>query len=250
MRKFNVIAAIFGLGLGFAAAAPAANAASLIPQQEGEIQLTNLQVLDPTKAINTSGLGFKVTSKQFDFDNKQKVNYGLSRLFVDKKGTENSYGTGTGAVKFKAKDGGTTEALGEHWFRAAAIQTDGKASEGGELEVGRFLFEFDKMLEEITLEFFDVEKSPFSGILEINGQTVNKFLAAGKDGNKQSLKFNNVSSLVLQLGKDDGKGSGDGVTLSGIEVVQSVPEPTTTLSLGALALVGMFGVKKRKKFAN
>ena len=38
MRKLNVIAAIFGLGLGFAAAAPAANATNLIPQREGEIE--------------------------------------------------------------------------------------------------------------------------------------------------------------------------------------------------------------------
>ena len=49
---------------------------------------------------------------------------------------------------------------------------------------------------------------------------------------------------MIQLGKDDGKGKGDGVTLSGIK---SVPEPTTTISLGALAVAGMFGVKKRKK---
>ena len=250
MRKFNVIAAIFGLGLGFAAAAPAANAASLIPQQEGEIQLTNLQALDPSQAIDTSGLGFSVTSQQFDFDNSQKVNYGLSRLFVDSKGTANSYGTGIGAVKFKAQDGGTTEGDGEFWLRAAAIQTDGKASEKGELEVGRFLFEFDKMLDEITLDFFDSETSNFSGILQVNGQTVNDFLVAGADGNVQSKTLKNVKSLVLQLGKDNGEGKGDGVTISGVEIVKSVPEPTTTLSLGALAVVGMFGVKKRKKFAN
>ncbi len=250
MRKFNVIAAIFGLGLGFAAAAPAANAASLIPQREGEIQLTNLQVLDPSKAINTSGLGFKVTSQQFDFDNSQRVNYGFSRLFVDSKGTADTYGTGIGAVRFQANDGGTNEAEGQFWLRAAAIQDNGKASQKGELEVGRFLFEFDKMLDEITLDFFDSETSNFSGILEVNGQTVNDFLLAGADGNVQSKTLKNVKSLVLQLGKDDGKGSGDGVTISGVEVVQSVPEPTTTLSLGALAMVGMFGVKKRKKFAN
>ncbi|WP_414624858.1 LEVG family PEP-CTERM protein [Calothrix sp. CCY 0018] len=248
MRKFNVIAAVLGLGLGFAAAAPAANAASLIPQQEGEIQLTNLQVLDPNQAINTSDFGFSVTSLLFDTDNSQQVNYGLSRLFVDAKGTANSYGTGTGAVKFKTRDGGTTEGDGEFWLRAAAIQTDGVASEGGELEVGRFRFDFERVLDEITIDFFDTETSLFSGILEVNGQSVEDFLAAGADGNVQSKTLSNVKSLVLQLGKDDGKGKGDGVTISGVEIVKSVPEPTTTFSLGALAVAGMFGVKKRKNF--
>ena len=94
MRKLNFIAAIFGLGLGFAAAAPAANAASLIPQQEGEIMLENLSVLDEDQAIDTSELGFSVTSLLFDTDSSQDVNYGLSRLFVDAKGTENDYGDG------------------------------------------------------------------------------------------------------------------------------------------------------------
>ena len=242
MRKFNVIAAIFGLGLGFAAAAPAANATSLIPQQEGEIQLTNLQTLDSDQTIDTSDLGFSVTSLLFDNDNSQRVNYGLSRLFVDAKGTENDYGDGF--IKFGASDGGTTEADNQFWLRAAAIQKNGVASEGGELEVGRFLFEFDEVLNNVSLDFFDSESSPFSGVLEVNGQSVDNFLESGEDGNTQSITLNNVSSLVIQLGKDNGRGSGDGVTLSGIK---SVPEPTTTFSLGALAVAGMFGVKKRKQ---
>ncbi|MCJ8283080.1 MAG: LEVG family PEP-CTERM protein [Rivularia sp. ALOHA_DT_140] len=241
MRKFNIIAAILGLGLGFAAAAPAANAASLIPEQEGEIQLKNLQVLDPNQAIDTSDLGFSVTSLMFDNDSSQDVNYGLSRLFVDAKGTENDYGNGF--IRFGASDGGTTEEENQFWLRAAAIQTDGVASEGGELEVGRFLFEFEEELNTVSLDFFDTESSPFSGILEVNGQSMEEFLEAGEDGNTQTITLNNVSSFVIQLGKDNGRGSGDGVTLSGI---QSVPEPTTTISLGALAVAGMFGVKKRK----
>lgn len=244
MRKLNVIAAIFGLGLGFAAAAPAANATSFIPQQEGEIILENLDALDDNQAISTSDLGFSVTSLLFDTDSSQDVNYGLSRLFVDAKGTENSYTDGSTSITFGASDGGTND--GGFMLRAAAIETDGTASENGELEVGRFLFEFDEVQDKISLDFFDSESSPFSGILEVNGQSMEEFLAAGEDGNTQTLTLNNVSSFVVQLGKDDGKGKGDGVTLAGI---QSVPEPTTTFSLGALAVAGMFGVKKRKKRA-
>lgn len=243
MRKFNVLAAIFGLGLGFAAAAPAANATSLIPSQEGEIQLTNLQALDANQAIDTSDLGFSVTSLLFDNDSSQNVNYGLSRLFVDAKGTENDYGDGF--IRFGSQDGGTTEEENQFWLRAAAIQTDGVASEDGELEVGRFLFEFDQELDKVSLDFFDTEKSGVTGILEVNGQSMNDmFLDKGPDGNMQTLTLNNVSSFVIQLGQTNGRGSGDGVTLAG---VQSVPEPTTTISLGALAVAGMFGVKKRKK---
>ena len=249
MRKFNVVAAVLGLGLGLVAAAPAANAASLIPQREGEIQLTNLATLDSNQTISTNPFGFKVTSLEFDDAEKPGIEYGLSRLFVDAKGTTNSYGSGTGAVNFGIRDGGTSETDGQFWLRAAAIQKDGVASEGGELEVGRFLFEFARELEEITIDFFDVE-SLGSGILQVNGQNVtDKKLAKGKDGNIQSLTLNNVSSLVLQLGNTNGKGQGDGVTIAGVQAVQSVPEPTTTLSLGALAVAGMFGVKKRKKLA-
>ena len=243
MGKFNIIAAILGLGLGLAAA-PAAHAVSLIPNQEGEIKTKNLGCLDPNQCIDTSSLGFSVTSLQFDNDNSQSVNYGLSRLFVDSKGTENNYGNGL--IKFFGTDGGTTEELGQFWLRPAAIQTNGVASEKGELEVGRFLFEFEKEFAKLTLDFFDVEKSGFSGILQVNGQSVQDMLLnAGLDGNTQRLTLKNVSSFVIQLGSDDGKGTGDGVTLSAI---QSVPEPTTTFSLGALAVAGMFGVKKRQKF--
>ncbi|AFY54900.1 PEP-CTERM putative exosortase interaction domain-containing protein [Rivularia sp. PCC 7116] len=247
MRKFNVIAGILGLGLGFAAAAPAAHAASFIPQQEGEIKLTNLETLDPNQTISTSGLGFSVTSLEFDDAEAPEIEYGLSRLFVDDAATANNYGDGFIKFSSAGNDAGTNAGAGEFWLRAAAIQKNGVASEGGRLEVGRFLFEFERELEEITIDFFDVE-SLGSGILQVNGQSVtDKILADGLgDGNTQSLTLNNVNSLVLQLGNTNGSGSGDGVLISGVEAVKSVPEPTTTFSLGALAVAGMFGVKKRK----
>lgn len=251
MRKLNVIGAVLGLGLGLVAAAPAANAQSLdpinlIPEAEGEIQLTNLQTLDPNKTINTNPFGLSITSLQFDDAEKPGIEYGLSRLFVDIQGTANSYGTGSDAVNFGKSDQGTNGGLNNYFLRAVAIESDGTASQNGQLEVGSFLFEFERELEEITIDFFDVESSG-SGILEVNGQSVTDLmLAKGENNNTQSLTLNNVSSLVLQLGNTNGQGSGDGVLISGVQAVQSVPEPTTTLSLGALAVAGMFGVKKRK----
>ncbi|MBF2016131.1 MAG: LEVG family PEP-CTERM protein [Rivularia sp. T60_A2020_040] len=256
MGKFNIIAAIFGLGLGLAAA-PAAHAVSLIPTQEGEIILKNQGLFNDDSeykciagenCIDTSKKGFSVTSLQYDFDDKSPI-YGLSRLFVDKKGTANDYGFG---IKFSAKDLGTNEGEGEYWLRGVAYEQgkDGKfnPAEKGELEVGRFLFEFGREFDQIVLDLFDVEASGFSGVLEVNGQKIeDMLLAAGPDGNTQTLMLNNVSSFVLQLGQPRTEGfskTGDGVSLS---AVRSVPEPTTTFSLGALAVAGMFGVKKRQK---
>ena len=241
MRKFNVVAAVLGLGLGLVAAAPAANAQSLnfIPQQEGEVKLTNRDYLDQNAATNidTSGLGFSVTSLEYDNDK------GLSRLFVDRKGTANDYGFG---INFAAFDKGTNAADESFMFRSVAYDDKGNLLENGELEIGRFLFDFgDRVYETIVLDLLDVETSGFSGILKVNGESVaDMLLAAGGNNQVQTLTLNNVSSFEIQLGDPSGfNGIGDGVNLAG---VQSVPEPTTTLSLGALAVAGMFGVKKRK----
>lgn len=254
MGKFKTIAAICGLGLGLVAGAPAAHAGSFIPQQEGEILLNNTEfngedyecVAD--NCIDTSKNGFSVTSLDYDKDDTDPQ-YGLSRLFVDTKETINNHGS---HIKFATTDAGTNETDGEYWFRSVAYreQADGSYTpeEEGNLEIGRFLFDFDKVYEKIVLDLFDVESSGFSGILEVNGQKVdNMLLDAGANGETQTLTLTNVSSFVLQLGEPQAEGfsTGDGVNLSGIK---SVPEPTTTFSLGALAVAGMFGVKKRQKF--
>ena len=240
MRKFNVIAAVLGLGLGFAAAAPAAHAANFIPQQEGEV-LTNLGYLDGNAATNidTSDLGFSVTSLSYDED------FGLSRLFVDQVGTANDYGSGSFGISFGEFDAGTNAEEGKFMLRSVAYDDNGNPLEGGRLEIGRFKFDFDRMYEKIELDLLDVETSGFSGILKVNGESVeDMLLAAGENNATQTLTLNNVSSFEIQLGDPSGfNGIGDGVNLAG---VQSVPEPTTTLSLGALAVAGMFGVKKRK----
>jgi hypothetical protein len=282
MRRLKVITAMLGLGLGFAAAAPAAHASSfnLIPEKEGEVKLTNfgLEATDENyigaiDSGNLIDLGFSVTSLDYT-DNG--VNTGLSRLFIDKKGTANQYGGNNGKplIKFATTDEGTTEELGEYYLRAVATDSSGNPLEdNGKLEVGLFKFDFEKSVDLLTLNLFDTETSGVTGIETVNGKTwdeyvktvttttSDQYLKEGEKGNLQTLTLENVTSFTLKLGEkfSDKKGAqpkgkkgwkGDGVTVAGFtsttKFAKAVPEPTTTFSLGALAVAGMFGVKKRK----
>lgn len=257
MHKFNFVAAtILGasLSLGVAGGMPTAHAGTLIPQEEGEVKLTNVECIASTCIDTQASYGYKVTSLGYDYD-PQNPNFGLSRLFVDKNSTVNNWGFG---ISFKSQDAGTNPANGEYWFRPVAYyasqaeaQPTGAATpaEGGQLEIGRFKFEFAQTLSELTLGFFDIEDANRTGILEVNGIPVEQLLAAGPDGNMQSLTLKNVSSFVLQLGNPGPdskfKETGDGVRLSGLTA--STPEPGTVVSLGALAVAGMFGLRQRRK---
>jgi hypothetical protein len=59
------------------------------------------------------------------------------------------------------------------------------------------------------------------------------------------VTLTNVSSFEVKLGNIGGKFiTGDGVRL---DVNQTVPEPGTTISLGLLGLVALFGLQKRIK---
>ncbi|MEC4816875.1 MAG: LEVG family PEP-CTERM protein [Scytonema sp. PMC 1069.18] len=259
MQKFGfVVATILGsLGLGLAAHVPAAHAMSLIPSQEGEIKLTNTNInCVASTCIDTTSFGYTVTSLAYD-GSPEAPNYGLSRLFVDNSATANDWGSG---IIFKTKDAGTNPNTNEFWFRPVAYLTTPTGSfnpgqlpavnpvENGQLEIGRFKFEFDKTISELTLEFFDIEDAYKSGVLEINGQAVANLLNAGPDGNRQTLVLKDVQSLVLQLGNPGPdsrfRNTGDGVALS---QVVATPEPGTVLSVGALAVAGLFGLRQRKK---
>jgi hypothetical protein len=268
MQNFKVLATtILGtITLGLGAGIPAANGASLIPQQEGEIKLTNVACLDPSGCIDTEelGLGFTVKSLAYDFDN-QGASFGLSRLFVDKLSTPNTYGNGNQAITFGIKDAGTNTPKETFWLRpvayyyngqdpiinANALPTEDKmsAAENGELEVGRYLFNFTQKISELKIDFFDVE-SLTTGILEVNGEDIQDILLKkGNDGNTQTLTLLDVESFVIQLGQPNTRfpnPKGDGVRLSGLTATKAVPEPGMVVSLGALAVVGMFGLKRRK----
>ncbi|MEQ9023524.1 MAG: LEVG family PEP-CTERM protein, partial [Pseudomonadales bacterium] len=159
--------------------APSASAGNLVPQDvEGEIKTKNLgcivaeaDCLDP----ETFDHPYTVTSLPFD---DLDPSFDLSRLFVDLGGTANNYPLG---ISFSERDAGTNpEVVEEFWLRPVALQ-NGAPVEGGELEVGRFRFEFAEAIEvmKLDLSFFDVEDDFVSGILEVNGEEFEDGLLEG-----------------------------------------------------------------------
>lgn len=235
-------AATFGLSvLTFASTA---SATSLVPNIEGEIKTTNLGCLSNATCIDTTNAAqspftYKVTSKLYDAKKSESL------LFSDNRATANTnYGLG---ITFGTTDAGTNPPPGEYWLRAVARDNNGKVVENGQLEVGQFFFDFlGKTVDSLTLELFDVEDKDITRILEVNGLAPNPAIvaAAGADGNKQRVTIKNVQNFQIQLGNPNSAKfpkTGDGVAM------RSVPEPATLVSLGALAVAGMFGTRQRRK---
>lgn len=342
MPKFKVLSRVLAastISIGFLSMASAARAANLVPQQEGEIKLTNLECLSNTnpKCLDTSSgaNGFTVTSLNYDSQ------FGASRLFVDKRDVANDYSSF--GIQFLGQDAGTNPALGEYWLRPVAytpttekidpprsntskqtidapagasigtvtttspttkettttadgkkiittttvettvvtkqkkvdgvnklIQeiatktitqkttiTPGKAVENGQLEVGKFQFNFNSPLAGLKFNLFDVEDSNHTGLLSYTnsaGETfsIQQLLAGKEDSNLQSVIIRDVASFVIQLGNPGQKygyndsqfvSTGDGVSLQ----LETVPEPGNLAGLGALAMLGMAIAKQRKK---
>ena len=239
-------------GLSILGSMSAVQAMSLVPTKEGEILthpdgcLSSTTCIDTTDTVtNSLPFAYSVTSL-LPSDNGD---LGRSRLFSDTKSTENTWGFG---IQFNKEDEGTNPQTDAFWFRPVAFDSKGEAIEEGRLEYGIFEFDFlGKTANEVKLSFLDVEDSPFSGVLSVNGQNVDPtqfLLDAAGDDETQNLVLKNVDSFVVQLGNpnsDKFPGTGDGVNLQ-----VSVPEPGTIFSIGALAVAGMFGVRKRNKSSN
>ncbi len=234
IKKLVKTLAVSTLGLGIATVSVSeAQAASLVPQTEGEIK-TNLGCLDPNNCIDTqSALGYTVTSFAFqDFD--------ASRLFSDNRATENTYGMG---IQFIGEDEGTNPQIGQYWLRPVAFK-DGAVFEDGRLEAGLFEFDFGKTIGEIKLDFFDVEYEDSTQVVKINGQNIQDlFVENGPDSNIKSVVLKDLSKFTVQLGEPGGRfGTGDGVSLQ-----VSVPESENVIGLSALAVAGVITLKRRKK---
>jgi hypothetical protein len=231
------------LSFGIFTFATAANATSLVPTNEGEIALKNngnTCLSDAANCINTAPLGYTVES--FSYNPK----YQASLLFSDDSKTQNNYSKGGLGITFLKTDEGTTSPAGTTFFKPVALDSKGRPVENGRLEVGLFEFVFDKAVNGLELNFFDVEDSGFSGLLEVNGVAVNNLLDGGPDKNFQKLPIlNDVKSFKVKLGEPKTKtfpGTGDGVLLQA-----SVPEPGNVVSLGVLVVAGVYGLRKGKK---
>lgn len=256
MKKANLSAKILAaatLGFGIFTLAPAANAASLTPSIEGEIK-TDLGCISLANCIDTTDstqMPFTYSVKSLDYDNDNDgvgPKFGKSLLFADKRSTANNYDLG---ITFGTSDAGTNASPDQIWLRPSARLEDGSTFENGQLEVGRFAFDFlGKTASMLTLDLFDVEDKNFTGVLKVNGVALASAMYAtvGADPNnkRQRLTLTNVQSFEIQLGKPGPdsvfSNTGDGVLLQA-----SVPEPGNVVSLSVLAAAGVFGLRKGKK---
>jgi hypothetical protein len=240
--KTTATTALLALGT-FTAFNQSANAYSLVPQQEGEINvglgcLDSCLTLDPLIKSVTSLTDSTTGAK--------------SRLFVDDLLTLSEYDGG--AIQFLAKDAGTNPS--GYWFRP--VET-GELEEKGQLEVGTFKFEFETVIPELTIAYFDTEAANSTGVISWTGNNPilqtdgilgagNNPVLAGPNGNIAYQTWNNVSYITLKLGNDTPVGTGDGVDFQiDAKGTQSVPEPSTTLGLGILGLFGALKLRKRQQ---
>lgn len=213
---------------------PAAQAASLVPQAEGEVNVGFATALGGGTYLSLDPLIASVTSLVDPSTNTR------SRLFVDRAGTANTYG----GIQFLATDLGTSETSGDFWFRPVAMQRNGTTPlvERGQLEVGVFRFAFANTISNLAINWFDTESAGTSYTVEFSdGRIETASIAAGLNNNIQTTTLSNVSAITLNLGQRQGS-TGDGVNFQ----VVDVPEPSMLIGLGALAT---FGLVQRRRTA-
>jgi hypothetical protein len=228
--------------IGVVAHPQSAQAVNLVPQQEGEIKLTNLDCLTG-QCIELDGSIFASIVSEKDSSTGT-----YSYLFVDQKGTENTYYDlkNNSQFTFGSVDLGTTEPEGQFWFRPVAVNQDGTLMENGELEVGTFTFQFAKTLSELNLSFFDTEKRGGTSfkVFYADGSDQSILVSKGPNSNLQTFSFSDVDKITLNLGERYGR-TGDGVNFQG---TATVPEPSVTL--GAIAAMVGGGILSQRRSQN
>ena len=224
--------------------ASAAQAFSLVPQQEGEIDVGLSSCLgDGCSYLNVDSM-FESIESLIDSSTGTR-----SRLFVDRAGTDNTYG----GIRFLATDIGTSEGSGQYWFRPVAMKTDGITTlvEEGQLEVGTFRFAFAQIMASLTVDWFDTEYNNGTSytVEYADGSTSNGIIAAGANNNIRSTLLSNVSAITLNLGQRHGAtGDGVNVQMTGEPAeTTDVPEPGIVLGLGWVAIIGMVTRRKTRQ---
>ncbi|MEQ9370878.1 MAG: LEVG family PEP-CTERM protein [Coleofasciculus chthonoplastes F3-SA18-01] len=242
--------------------APSASAIELLPPQDMETEI-NVGVtgsasgcLDANKCIDPSEIPW-IASIESLVDETSGTK---SRLFIDlfqfggdplQEEEDSVYNGGSlGTATLKSKDIGTTP--GGAWFRPSETNADGSVGEEqGQLEVGTYEFKFTKLIPELTIKYFDTETSGTTGVPNFFAEALTDGMLIsgdnpvplGEDGNLYYQTWKDVSEITLKLGKDTAA-TGDGVDF---QLIKNVPEPGTVLGLGALAMAGAFGLRKRNK---
>ena len=237
MTRIGFAAPMLAASLTMTAAMTAdAQAFELVPQQEGEVQLSDKACLTG----NCIQLDPIVESIESLVDASTGAQ---SSLFVDQYNTKNDYGV----FSFRKKDVGTADTDGAYWFRPVAFNEDGSAIEGGELEVGTFKFTFAHIIETLTVSWFDTERKEgtdyITEVETVNGNILQQgFVPKGRNNNIFTKEFTSVKSITLNLGEHYGR-TGDGVNFQ-IDA-EPVPEPSTMLGIAAAAAMG--GLIRRKQ---
>lgn len=249
LRNTGAVAALVttsALATGFLA--PSASAqVSMVPQEEGEI---NVGLGCLVTCISDTTLKSLWIDSIVSIGGEDSSSGTRSRLFVDNFDdtmTTNTYNGGLlGTAILLPIDAGTRPK--GYWFRPSETNADGSVGEEqGQLEVGTYKFTFTKIIPELKIAYFDTETTPTTGFLDTDGTLVDgvNLLPTGPNGNTQYQILKNVSFITLKLGKDTDPGNGDGVDFQLYK--KAVPEPSAAVGLGALGLMGIFGLRKRNK---
>jgi hypothetical protein len=234
---------------------------SLVPQQEGEIDVgLTPGVLGLTSGPGVSQINYPIPTNTRPYISKieslvDSTTGAKSRLFVDHLATANNYGNGT--VVFQATDAGTVPT--GYWYRPSEV-----TEEKGQLEVGTFKFTFNDgdsndPIPFLKVLYFDTEStdttgvpttdSPnFSGnILDTDGTLYlgENPVLQGRNANIYEQVWRNVTYITLKLGKDYTSGTGDGVDFQLYSA--PVPEPITLLGSGIALSFGTYLKRKLKE---
>lgn len=244
-RTFGILSSVgIASTLALGVITPAAHAMSLVPTSEGEVDVGLGAPLGGGSYIDVDSIFSSIESLIDPSTGTQ------SRLFVDRAGTDNTYGD----VDFLAEDIGTSDGSGAYWFRPVAMVADGSTLlEDGQLEVGVFKFTFAQVMKDLDLNFFDTEflnetagKGTSYEVEYADGSTASFFVPKGPNDNIQSISLSNVAALTLNLGERRGV-TGDGVNFQISGTPANIPEPGMAVGVGAVAIAGLLLQRNARK---